>query len=335
MPRSPQSRDAPGPASSRAAPGWRVSTHAAAPPPGSLFRSCESVYRPGHASHRRYRLAARSLRSAGGLALHHRRHRVHARQHLLAAPLPGAARLAGRGGGGRRDGAGYRPGAAARPDARPGGAQGVPCRAPGHRDLLPPRRQRAGAGLRYPDRGDGLRLRRPGELRAAGSQAGARRDRQDAALHRLVAPAADREDVRLRDLRRDPSARGLREARRPARTRRARRLARRGDGLAHRPGDLPPRPGGGLAEGQDPARQAAPARGAARARGVARVRGAAPRRAAQPGAARRGDERHRGAAAGDPGRAVDPAQPQPGPYRQGGRGRPAPRPTMPAPPPTS
>ncbi len=104
-------------------------------------------------------------------------------------------------------------------DGRSQGAQGVPRRAPGHGDLLPPDGRHPGADRRHPGRGHGLRLRRCGELRDAGGQAGRGAHRQELALHRLGAAAADRAPARIRALRRHPSAPGLREAARAGSTR--------------------------------------------------------------------------------------------------------------------
>ena len=273
----------------------------------SLFRPCETVYRPGHAPRRRYRVPSRPVRTARGFALHRRRHRIHAGPHLLAAALPGAAGVVGRGGGGGRAGAGYRSGAADGVDARSRGPQGVPRRAPGHRDLLSSRRADPGAALRHPGRRDGVRLRRSGGLRETGREAGARLDRQDPAFHRLGAATADPQDVRLRDLGRHPSARRLREDRRPARAGRARELAGRGDEDAHRSGNLSPGTVGRLAPAQDTPQEAPPAGRAARGRGVARNRGAAARRSPKPRAAGRGVERGRGAGARNPRGALEAA----------------------------
>ena len=186
-------------------------------------------------------------------------------------------RLGRRSGGGRCARSRHRSRTAAGADAGLRCAQGVPRRPPGHRNLLPSRRPRPDTRVRHADRSDGLRLRRSGRLRTAGRQAGARFHRQDRALHRLGAAAPDEKDVRLRDFRRHPSSRRLRKDCRPARQQRARGMARRGDGGADRPGDLPHGTRGGLAPGQDPLAQAAPTRRSARTRGMARGRGAASR----------------------------------------------------------
>ena len=77
-----------------------------------------------------------------------------------------------------------------RPDGRSCGAQGVPCRPPGHRDLPSPDRRDPDAAVRHPARRHGLRLRRGGRLRDPGRTARQGADRQELALHRLVAPAA-------------------------------------------------------------------------------------------------------------------------------------------------
>src|SRR3546814_19414324 len=74
----------------------------------------------------------------------------------------------------------------------PGHREGAALGAPGHGDLLPHDRPPAGADLRYPGGGNGLRLRRIGRLRHPRAQADRRPDRQVLALHRLVAPAAGR-----------------------------------------------------------------------------------------------------------------------------------------------
>ena len=84
-------------------------------------------------------------------------------------------------------------------------AQGDARRPPGPGDLLPSRPP-AGAVLRHPDRGHGLRLRRGGRLRHAGEQARRRPARQELALHRLGAPAAVGGADPLRAGRRHPPA---------------------------------------------------------------------------------------------------------------------------------
>ena len=88
-------------------------------------------------------------------------------------------------------------------------AQGDARRPPGPGDLLPSR-PAAGAVLRHPGRGHGLRLRRGGRLRHAGEQAGRRPARQELALHRLGAPAAVGGADPLRPGRRHPPAGDLR-----------------------------------------------------------------------------------------------------------------------------
>ena len=77
----------------------------------------------------------------------------------------------------------------------------------------------AGAVVRHPARRDGLRLRRGGRLRDPGRAAHQGADRQELALHRLGAPAAQPAAAELRARRRDPPARGLPEARAAARGR--------------------------------------------------------------------------------------------------------------------
>ena len=145
--------------------------------------------------------------------------------------------LAGRGAacGGRSAGAGDRSGTPVRAAGGSRGAEGVPCRAPGHRDLLPSDRADPPALVRHPARGDGLRLWRGGRLRDAGGAARQGADRQELALHRLGAPPAERGAAGLCDRRRDASARGVPEARPEARGDRAQRLGRAGAGRADRP----------------------------------------------------------------------------------------------------
>ena len=69
---------------------------------------------------------------------------------------------------------------------------------------------RPDADLRHPDRRDGVRLRRPGQLRPAGLPDHRRADRQDLALHRLGAAPAHGEADRLCGGGRHLSARCLR-----------------------------------------------------------------------------------------------------------------------------
>ena len=64
--------------------------------------------------------------------------------------------------------------------------------AAGPRDRLESRRLRPAPAVRHPGRGDGLRLRRFGLLRAARQRPRQGAHRQVVALHRLVAPAAHR-----------------------------------------------------------------------------------------------------------------------------------------------
>ena len=175
--------------------------------------------------------------------------------------------------------------------------QGLPRRAAGHRDFRQAGGRGAAADLRHADRRDGLRLRRPGELRPARLPHHRRPDRQVLALHRLVAPAALGEADRLRDLRRHASSRHLSLALRAARRAGPHDLARRGDGGPHRHRDLSHASGGRLAAAEAAREEAAPARRPAGARRLARARGAEPRRAAQPRSEGRRDLRDRPAAA--------------------------------------
>ena len=111
---------------------------------------------------------------------------------------------------------GYRPGPARRAARQPGGDEGVPRRAAGHRDLRAEIRRRAAPAVRHPGRRHGGRLRRPGRLRGAGRRPHRRLDRQGAPLQRLVGPAALRRADRLRRRRRHLPARGLPQAVRAA-----------------------------------------------------------------------------------------------------------------------
>ena len=98
----------------------------------------------------------------GGIRRH--RHRIHARQDLLAAALPGPDRRARGGGGHRYAGTRPRSRAAAGADGRSQGAEGVPRRPAGCGDLLPYDGRHPGPAGGYPGRRHGLRLRRCGEL---------------------------------------------------------------------------------------------------------------------------------------------------------------------------
>ena len=253
--------------------------------------------RDGALPDHRERRARRPLQGVARGGLPHRRHRVHAREHLPGAALPGAGRPARRRAGRRGPaGRGDRPRAALRPAGAGAGAQGLPRRAAGRGGAAAAVRRGAAAALRHPDRRDGLRLRRSGRLRDAGGAARARAHRQDPALHRLVAPAADRAPAALRALRREPPAHRLREALGGAGAHRTAPVARRGACGAHRPRHLRGAAGGGLAADQGARGQPALSRGAARGRGLARARGVAARRAPRLGPARYRAGRGRGAA---------------------------------------
>ena len=216
----------------------------------------------------------------------------------------------------------HRSRAAVRAAGRSGGAQGVPRRAPGHRDFPSADRAGALALVRHPARGDGLRLWRGGRLRDAGRPAHQGADRQELALHRLVQAAAQPAAAELRARRRDPSARGLPEARAEARRYRAQRLGRPGAGRADQPRDLPAGARGRLAADQAALARPALSRHRPGARRVARADRAGARPAAQPGAARRLAARGRRQPPDLAGRARQDAahQPRPAERRRGGRG---------------
>ena len=110
----------------------------------------------------------------------------------------------------------HRPDAVLRADGQRDGDQGLPRRAPGHRDHLPSRRPDPASGLRYAGRGDGLRLRRQRLLRPAGAEDHRCPPRQVVALHRLAAPAAVGQAARICAGRRHPSDRRLPPSRRPS-----------------------------------------------------------------------------------------------------------------------
>ena len=203
------------------------------------------------------------------------RYRVHARAHLLADPVRGAGGGTGRGGRDRRAGSRSRSGAAARADGGSGGPQGVSRGAAGPRNLLSAVRQGAASGVRHPDRRDGVRLWRRRQLRDAGQAAGRRRARQGLALHRLGAAAADRAA--------DPATRWPTSIHlRTVYERLQQILGKNGragwfaEEMAQsgRSGDLPHRPGGGMAAlpAARPRRPAVSRRAARRSRHGARRR---------------------------------------------------------------
>ena len=129
--------------------------------------------------------------------------------------------------------------------------------------------------------------RRGGRLRDPGRTARQGADRQELALHRLVAPAADQAAARLCAGRRHPSARGLPAPRGAAAADRAQRLGRPGAGRPHRSAHLRAAARGRLAADQAALARAALPGDRAGAGGMARARGAAARSAAQPHPARR------------------------------------------------
>ena len=145
-------------------------------------------------------------------SVRHRRYRVHARAHLLARTLRGAARRRGGGGGGGRAGPGLGPRTPARPTRGRSGREGVPRGPAGHRDIRAQIRRRAEPAVRYPGRRHGGRVRRPGGLRRAGLGTHQRLDRQGAPVQRLVGPAALGRADRLRRGGRDLATGGVREA---------------------------------------------------------------------------------------------------------------------------
>ena len=170
--------------------------------------------------------------------LHHRRHRVPARDHLLSAALRRADGKHRRGRRDRRARARHRPQAVLRADGEREGAEGLPCRPPGHRDRLAPRQARSASDLRHPGRGHGARLWRFHLLRPAGA---AHHRRPLDKSHRFTdwsRRPLSRAQITLRGLRRHPSARRLHRARRRPQEARPHRLGQRGDGgpdLAARP----------------------------------------------------------------------------------------------------
>ena len=103
---------------------------------------------------------------------------------------------------------GPRPRAARRAAGRSGGAEGVPRRAAGHRDLRPALRRGADAAVRHPGRRHGVRASatRSATRRWSPTLAGGAH-RQGAPLHRLGGRPLSASADHLRRRRRDPSAR--------------------------------------------------------------------------------------------------------------------------------
>ena len=221
----------------------------------------DRVRLPGnHGFDHHHRGTGRGLRAHGAASLRHRRYRVPARDHLLPPALRGAVGLARRGGGGRRAGPRHRSWTAVRADDRRERGQGVPRRAPGHRNRLEHGEEDPASDLRQPGRRHGARLRRFDLLRPAGAAHHRRPARQVAPLHRLDAAAALRRAGFLRALRRHAFARRLPQARRRSGQARAHQLGRGGDGRAHLARNLSHGPGPGLGAAQEPRAQAEGAR---------------------------------------------------------------------------
>ena len=276
-------------------------------PPGlpveAVYEAAECLAPPragfpaAHADHCHHRGSEGALRPSRGGGIRHRRYRIHARAHLLAGTLRRAACRRARGRGDRCAGAGDRSRPARRPAGQPGGDEGVPRRAAGHRDLRAALRRRAAAAVRHPDRRHGGGVRRPGRLRRAGRGADRRFDRQGAPVQRLVGAAAVGLADHLRRGRRHLSAHRLHQscARGCKQDGRLDWVAEEMAELAD-PGTLPRRSRGDVGT-PAPAQQQPPLpRHGAGAGGVARARGAAGEHPAPAPAARRdaaGDRRHR------------------------------------------
>ena len=141
-------------------------------------------------------------------AVRRRGHRVHAREHLLARPVPDPGREHRGSRGDRPQGRGHRPEAAARPVRQERGrAQGLPRRRPGPRDHPQPHRQGPAPALRHADRGDGARPRRADRLFEPDREPARPQPRQGRALHRLEPAPARQAPDRLCDRRRHPPRR--------------------------------------------------------------------------------------------------------------------------------
>ncbi len=194
--------------------------------------------RSAHAHCHRLRRPHLSLPASFDERLRRCRYRVPARADLLAAALPRPAGHAGRSAHRRSDGARHRPFPVLGADGERARRQGVPRRAPGHRDRVRQDRPRAAPRFRHADRGDGVRLRRIDLLRQPREEGDGRRPRQVLALHRLEPAPAVGEAASLRPRRRDAPARRL-----PALEGRDRggelfRVAQRGDGSFDRLQDV-------------------------------------------------------------------------------------------------
>ena len=132
----------------------------------------------------------------------------------------------------------HRSGAVLVADGQRAHRQGVPRRAPGHRDRVRQDRAGAQAGVRHANRRHGLRVRRIDLLRQPGEEGDGRRPRQILALHRLEPPAAVGQSADLRAGRRDAPARRLSPPQDRDRGDEPLGMAERGDGRPHRPQDL-------------------------------------------------------------------------------------------------
>jgi len=158
---------------------------------------------------RHHRRPGRGLPPPAHRKLRHGGHRVHARTHLLARALPGAARRREGGRADRHPGRGHRPRTAGRAAGRSGGDESVPRRAAGRGDFRAALRRRADTDVRHTDRRHGRGVRRPGRLRRAGLGTDRWRDRQGAPVQRLVGAAAVGLATGLCGGGRDPLAGGL------------------------------------------------------------------------------------------------------------------------------
>ena len=177
------------------------------------------------------------------------------------------------------------------------GDEGVSRRAPGHRNRLARRQAHSASDLRHPGRRHGAWLWRLDLLRPAGAAHHRRRARQIPPLHRLDPAPLVGCAARLRDLRRDASARRLSASGRRSQAARPRRLGAGGNGSPDLARDLPHGAGEFLAAPEDPGAQAQGACRADRGGGLARTRSAGARRAALARAQGRSDRRHRRAGA--------------------------------------
>ena len=179
------------------------------PPAGATQRKDHNENSPAY---HHDRSAARPVRPSGQGRLCLRRHRIHAREHLLAGAVPDSGRRHRGGCRDRPQGAGPRPFAAARPDHRQRRcAEGIPRWWAGCGDHLQPDRPDPAPDLRHPDRDDGDQPVGADRLFQSGRIVARFQRRQGRAFYRLGSSTTNRAPDRICHRRRYPSCEDLPE----------------------------------------------------------------------------------------------------------------------------